>query len=87
MIVDDLHVMSAFIPAEAQAELIVDAHAPLSFPIALECLEPIAGWRSQVLYARGQVKLFEFSQSHPLYRHEAANAIQLEQRPRFSALE
>jgi hypothetical protein len=44
VIIDDLHLVGiAVIPDEADAPLVVDADAVLSFAVALECFESVAG--------------------------------------------
>src|SRR6185437_957951 len=50
MIIADLDVgRSLLCPFETQAKLIVDAHAVLPVPIALQRLEPVAGRRAQII--------------------------------------
>lgn len=63
MIVDDLDVVSIVAdPTEADSELVVDANAVLTEPIASELLEAI-GWRDfQVDESRGCIEHREFAQ-------------------------
>ena len=63
-IIHDLYVNGTLRPGrplEADAPLVIDSNAVLTFPIALERFEPAAGQRSQVLERRGG---FQLVQSH-----------------------
>ena len=62
MVVDDLNIRRpAFRPTEANAPLLVHSNAVLPFPVAFECLEPIA-WR--------YTQIIEFC--HRVYHHQLA---------------
>jgi len=50
VIIHNLRVMrSVGFPVEADTPLIVDTYAVLTFPIFLQCLQPISGWNAQVI--------------------------------------
>src|SRR5690348_15691086 len=46
----------AILPLEANAPLIVDAHAVLPFAVAFQGFEPICGWNPQIVHGRGVVE-------------------------------
>lgn len=50
MIVDDSYIMCvAVLPAKTCAPLIVDANAPLPFPIARQFFQPVPRWDTQII--------------------------------------
>ena len=62
MVIHDLHVLSASIrPAEAQAELIINAHAVLAGTITSQSLQSVAWRNTQVLQAPRDLELSKFS--------------------------
>jgi hypothetical protein len=62
MVVHELDILGAsFRPAKTDAELIIDANAPLTGPVALQGLETIAGRSTQVVDSPGKIELLEFA--------------------------
>ena len=88
MVVDDLDAFGVrAIPSKANAELIVDADAVLSRPIALECLEPIAGRYAQKVQRCRRMNLFQLASCDALDCAKSAYGRPLEQSLRFRAAE
>jgi hypothetical protein len=59
VVIRDLYFVRAILfPDETNAELAVDANAVLASPVALQYLQPIAGWNSQFVkvYRRFNLK-------------------------------
>ena len=72
MIIDDLHIFRPGSgPAEADAELVVDADAVLSSAIALERFEAVAGGHSKVFQPPGDLQLPELPPRDRLDLREA----------------
>ena len=88
MIVHNLHIeSSAFLETEADAPLVVNSYAPLTFPVALQCLQPVIRWNSKVFDAPRNVKLGKLPERHALNVGEARDASAAEKRSRVAALE
>jgi len=57
MIVCDLHLVGiALMPCKAHPPLIVDAYGVLPFSFSFEFLQPVARWRTEVLYGLGVIQ-------------------------------
>lgn len=88
MIVHNLYVeCRAFLEAEADAPLVVNAYAPLAFTVALEWFQPVVRRDAQVVDTSRDVKLGQLSKRHTLNVCESADAFTAEQRGRIAALE
>ena len=66
-------------PAEAHAELIVHANAPLARTTALQLFEAVTGWRTQIFDTLSEIELLEFAQRRALDIHEASDVLKPEQ--------
>jgi hypothetical protein len=67
MIIHNLNVVGIpVMPNKADAPLIVDADAVLSFPVLVEGFQAISWWRRQVAQLSGNVQLPKFSLRHSL---------------------
>ena len=63
MVIHDLDIMRIAVrPTKADSPLIVDPDAVLSRPIALEPLEPIAGWHAKVIERFGGIDNHQLAQ-------------------------
>ena len=68
MIVDNFNLMRVvFLPAEAEAPLIVDPYAPLAAPAAFEGLQTAAGKCGQVPQPSGIVQHTQLPQRYNLH--------------------
>ena len=76
-----------FCPYEANAPLIVDADAVLTFPVVLQCLKVISGWCLQEIQCLRGVKLREFPLGDLGQSPEPTRALALVQRQGVLALE
>jgi hypothetical protein len=74
-------------PHEADAPLVVDANAVLTFPVAFQCLQSIARRSVQKIQRLRGVKLGELALGHRRKSLESPGAISLEQRLSEFALE
>ncbi|OIP90209.1 MAG: hypothetical protein AUK24_04880 [Syntrophaceae bacterium CG2_30_49_12] len=80
MVINDLNVVGmAALEAEAYAPLIVNADAPLPDPVALQLLQPIIRWNTQVFQLFRTVEHRQLAQSHDLDIHETGNPLAVEQ--------
>lgn len=80
MVIDDLDVPRRSVtPGEADAELIVDADAPLSNPIAREFLQPVLWRHTQSFNARGGMYHLKLSHCHSGNVGETGDTCALEQ--------
>jgi len=62
VIIDNFDRVSVlFVPAKADAPLVIDTDTVLSAPAALQCLQMVAGWQTHDLKSVGGVELKEFS--------------------------
>ncbi len=87
MIVHNLDILGAVLPAKADTELIVDPDAPLPRPIPSQGFEAVA-WRcTHVLDSPGQIELLEFTKRGTLDIGEPSHAPQVEQALGVDALE
>ena len=60
VVVNDLNIgRTAIRPSETDPKLIVDSDAVLAFPVALQCLQPVAGRDLQVLQEVSLVQLIQ----------------------------
>jgi hypothetical protein len=88
VVVHDLHIFSVGArPAKADAKLVVDADAPLTRTIALQLLEPVPRWRTQIVDATRQVELLQLAQGRALDVRESRHPMQPEQRLGVHAME
>jgi hypothetical protein len=76
MVINDLHTLSAMTgPAEADPPLIIDPDAVLSFSVATQSLQPIAGRNPQVIEAGGDLELAQLAASHDRDTLKAPDAL------------
>ena len=62
MVVGNLDVIGvAFLPAETNSPLIVDAYAVLMFPVPCQLLQAIPRWDPQIVEGFGGIKHHKFS--------------------------
>jgi hypothetical protein len=67
VVVDELDVLGAGVrPAEADPELVVDPDRVVAGSVALELLESVPRWESEVLETFGRVQLSKLALGHPL---------------------
>jgi len=59
MIVHDLDILGAVIPAKADAELVVDPDTPSPRPISSQCFKAVARRSTHVFNPSGQIELLE----------------------------
>jgi hypothetical protein len=79
MIIVNLHVECVTIsPNKANAPLIVDTNAPLTFPISVQRLQAIAGRRGQVSKFRGSLYHIELPPGWLLDCLESPNPLSFE---------
>src|SRR5699024_8152102 len=81
VVVNDLHLLRSGVgPHKADAPLVVDPDAVLSYSIALERLEPIAGWDAEVFERARGPHLTKFASrvpvDPPIYRPHTLTAPQ-----------
>ena len=74
-------------PHKTDAELRVDADAPLACPVAHERFEAVAGWGAQILETFRKVELNQFSQRRAGNIREARHMTLTKQRLSLGALE
>ena len=77
MIIDDFDIESiAIAPDEAHPPLVVDANAVLAAAIAAQRLQPVAGWRPEIVEAARVVHLdqFPFADAQHVLRHALDDA-------------
>jgi len=88
VIIDNLDIkgVASFEP-EADAPLIVDTNAPLSFPFALERLKPVAWRHSQVFCPPGSIQQGKFPHRCRLNTDKPLFALAVEQSFSITALE
>ena len=68
VVIDDFNVMRAVLfPTETDSKLVVDANAPLSFPVSVKRLQPVAGRNLERLDPDGRVKHVELPQGDAGY--------------------
>jgi len=79
VVVHYLDILRPIIPAKADAELVIDPHAPLAGPVAFQSLKPVSGRRSHVVQISGNVELLQLAQGGALEIYESLNTVQLEQ--------
>jgi hypothetical protein len=72
--------------AETYSPLIVDANAPLACAVALQLLQTVIGWNSQVLQLFRTVEHGQLAQGHNLDIHETGNPSAVEQGFRVGTL-
>lgn len=65
-------------PVKADAPLIVDPDAMLPFAIALQGLQPVAWWDSEVPQMLGPVKIQKFAPCNPFDRPEPRHVLVIE---------
>jgi hypothetical protein len=88
VIIDNLDFNGVSIPEpEADAPLIVNTDAPLSLPLALESLKPVAWRHPQVLNAAGDIQYREFSHGRGLDTVKPLDALAAEHGFGIAALE
>lgn len=88
MVVDDFHIFRARgRPAEADAELIVDANAMLSRAVALELFKAIPWWNPQVLQLPGDLQLPKFAAGNRLDIDKSLDTLSAGKLLRVSVLE
>ena len=85
MVVDDLYVFGAVIPAKTDSILIIDSNAELAFSVTFEPFQPIAWWTSQIVQFVGSRKNFQLPASSVFDLCELPNSIAAEQFLRFLA--
>ncbi|OGR27226.1 MAG: hypothetical protein A2X79_08005 [Desulfuromonadaceae bacterium GWB2_53_15] len=62
MVIDDFNVMGiSFMPAKANAPLVVDADTPLPASVAGELFKAIAGWDPQKIKSCGCMELLQLA--------------------------
>jgi len=69
----------AFVPSEANPPLVIDSDAPLSFPITMQPLEPVARRNSKVLDLRCSIEHPKLSKRHSLdIERQLSRSLQVE---------
>lgn len=80
MIIDNFNVMrAAFIPAEDEAPLVVDADAVLPLAPAFQGLQPVARRNAQIAQLGGRMQHIQLSPRHALQRTKPAAWLVAEQ--------
>lgn len=80
MVIDDFDIVGpAIYPPKADAELVIDAHAPLPGAIAGELLQPVCGRGAHVFDTLRQVELLELAQGGTFNVGETPHAPKSEQ--------
>ena len=76
MIVHDFHIVGiAVAPNKADAPLVVNADAVLSFSIAFQRFQVIAWWRLQIAKFGGDIQLPQLSLGHPFASPKAFDSL------------
>jgi hypothetical protein len=87
MVVDNLDLLCAIIPNEADPILVIDADAMLAFAVTLERFQMIAWWASQVLQRDRSIQHVEFPAGDLGIRAERFHILAVEESLRSFALE
>lgn len=88
MVVDDFHVVRIAVPAEADAELVVDTDAVLALAIAYDFLQAVRGGHAEVFQRLRSVQNQQLPQRRTLeWASELASRFASEQPFRFSVSE
>ena len=88
MVIDNLdHLRATILPDEADAPLIVDPDAVLSPAIASECLEPVAGRRSEIREPGRRIEHVQLAERHGFDRSECGRRSVAVQRLRSPVFE
>jgi hypothetical protein len=66
-------------PTKTEAELVIDAQAPLPRPIPQESFQPVPGRRTQFFQRQDAVQLPQFSKGNPFDGSEAPASLSMEE--------
>ena len=80
MVIDNLYIFRRSVyPTKADPELVIDAHASLTHPVAGELFQPVGGRSSQIFKVPCEVKLFELAQGWAFDIDESSDPSEPEQ--------
>jgi hypothetical protein len=66
-------------PSKTNPELVIDANAPLTFPVSAQGLKPISRRYTHIIHALCQIKLNQFAQGLPLNSRPSSHMFQPKQ--------